>query len=107
MRGWWAFSYAVLWLLVAAIALLVVALARQVGTLHLRVSPRGALEIDTEGPRLGEAPEPFPVRDVDGQILTLAGPGNAQLLLFVSPSCPILYRQAHPEPLCPRHSPIQ
>src|SRR5437588_6463583 len=89
MHGWWTASYVVLWLLVGALALLVVALARQVGTLHLRLGPRGALEIDTEGPPLGEAPEPIVSRDADGRTVSLGGPGRAQLLLFVSAGCPI------------------
>lgn len=89
MQGWWAVSYVVLWLLVGALTLLVVALARQIGTLHLRLGPRGALEIDTEGPPLGEATEPLDVRDVDGRSLALGGPGHPELLLFVSPSCSI------------------
>src|SRR5438093_854046 len=89
MHGWWAISYVVLWLLVVALALLVLALARQVGTLHLRLGPRGALEIDDEGPPLGEAPEPVDVRDLDGRAFTIGGPGAAQLVLFVSPSCAV------------------
>src|SRR6266700_2838910 len=84
MHGWWTASYVALWLLVGALALLVVALARQVGTLHLRLGPRGALEIDTEGPPLGEAPEPIVARDADGRPVSLGGPGRAQLLPFVS-----------------------
>ena len=48
------------------LAAVVVALARQVGTLHLRLGPRGALEIDSEGPPLGEAPPPLPATADDG-----------------------------------------
>jgi hypothetical protein len=44
-------AFAVHWLLV--IALCVVALSRQVGILHLRLGPLGALEIDDGGPPLG------------------------------------------------------
>ena len=89
MHGWWAFSYVVLWIVVAALALLVVALARQVGTLHLRLGPRGALEVDGEGPPLGDVPEPLDLTDVDGRPVAVGGPGAAQLLLFVSPGCPL------------------
>src|SRR5438105_7547321 len=89
MHGWWAVSYVVLWVLVAGLALLVLALARQVGTLHLRLGPRGALEIDVEGPALGEAPEPMDLTALDGTPVTLGGPGAEQLLLFVSPGCPV------------------
>jgi methylamine dehydrogenase accessory protein MauD len=89
MSGWWAVSYAVLWVVVIALSVLVVALARQIGTLHLRLGPRGALEIDAEGPPLGEAPEPVDLADTAGRRLAVGGPGDPQFLLFVSPSCPI------------------
>lgn len=89
MHGWWAISYGVLWLLVIVLALLLVALARQVGTLHLRLGPRGALEMDDEGPTLGEAPPAHRTLDSEGDLVSIGGPGDPQLLLFVSPSCPI------------------
>ena len=87
MQGWWAASYVVLWLLVIALAVVVVALARQIGTLHLRLGPRGALEVDTEGPALDEAPPVFDTVDVDGQTAAIGGPGERRLLLFASPGC--------------------
>jgi len=87
LEGWWAASYVVLWVLVVVLALVVVALARQIGTLHMRIGPHGALEIDTEGPPLGEPVEPFDVEDVEGSAVTVGGPGSPQLLLFVSPGC--------------------
>lgn len=87
MHGWWAVSYVMLWVVVAALALLVVALARQIGTLHLRLGPRGALEVDGEGPPLGEAPEPLELRDLDGRPVIVGGPERPQLVLFVSPGC--------------------
>jgi methylamine dehydrogenase accessory protein MauD len=89
VSGWWAVSYAALWAVVVALSLLVVALARQVGVLHMRLGPRGALEVDQEGPPLGSAPEPHEVRDLEGRTLVVAGPGRPQLLLFVSPGCPV------------------
>lgn len=87
MHGWWAASYLVLWMLVIVLSVVVVALARQIGTLHMRLGPRGALEIDDEGPPLGEAPEAREVNDVGGGAVTLGGPGPQQLILFVSPGC--------------------
>jgi methylamine dehydrogenase accessory protein MauD len=89
VRGWWAASYVVLWFVVLALSLLVVALARQVSVLHLRLGPRGALEIDDEGPPLGEAPEPVEALDLDGEPVTVGGPGDPRLVLFVSPACPV------------------
>ena len=87
MDGWWAASYVVLWLLVATLTVVVVALARQIGTLHLRLGPRGALEIDDEGPALGDVPESFELATIDGRTVRVGGPGEAQLLMFVSPGC--------------------
>jgi methylamine dehydrogenase accessory protein MauD len=87
LHGWWAASYVMLWLLVIVLSVMVVALARQIGTLHLRLGPRGALEMDEEGPPLGTAVEPFEVQDAAGRPASIGGPGEAQLLLFVSPGC--------------------
>ena len=80
-------SYVVLWVLVLVLAAVVVALARQIGTLHLRLGPRGALEMDDEGPPLGEAPPPDELKDTAGAPVRIGGPGKPQLLLFVSPGC--------------------
>jgi methylamine dehydrogenase accessory protein MauD len=85
--GWWIASYVVLWLLVILLSILVVALARQVGVLHLRLGPRGALEEDDEGPPLGGAVPPHRARDLDGRPVTIGGGGEGQLVLFVSPDC--------------------
>jgi methylamine dehydrogenase accessory protein MauD len=89
MSGWWAVAFVVQWLLLVVLSVVVVALARQVGTLHLRLGPRGALEIDTEGPAVGEAPPELEARSADGSTLRVGGPGGARLLLFSSPTCPI------------------
>lgn len=89
MSGWWLISYVVLWALVVVLAVVVVALARQIGTLHLRLGPRGALEIDDEGPPLGERVEPLAASDLEGRELVLGGDGSPQLLLFVSPGCDV------------------
>jgi methylamine dehydrogenase accessory protein MauD len=89
MSAWWVASYVVLWLLVLALCVLVVALARQIGTLHLRLAARGALEIDEEGPPLAEAPQPAEAEDLRGGRHVVGGPGRPSLLLFVSPGCSI------------------
>lgn len=87
MSTWWTVSYVVLWAVVVMLVIVVVALARQIGTLHLRLGPRGALEMDEEGPPLGDAPPARDAVDLDGRDVTIGGPGTAQLLLFVSPGC--------------------
>lgn len=89
MSGWWAASYVALWVLVVVLCVVVVALARQIGTLHLRLGPRGALEMDTEGPALGEGRPPVETRDMAGKQVTVGGRGVEQFLLFVSPGCTV------------------
>jgi methylamine dehydrogenase accessory protein MauD len=74
---------------VVVLGVLVIALARQVGVLHMRLGPRGALEMDAEGPPLGEMPPVVEVTDLDGRPVTVGGPGDPSFLLFVSPGCPI------------------
>ena len=79
MEGWWAASYAVLWLLVMVLCVVVVALARQIGALHLRLGPRGALEVDAEGPPLGRAMAPIEVTRVEGnRVVVRERPGNSE-----------------------------
>jgi methylamine dehydrogenase accessory protein MauD len=90
--GWWLVSYLVLWIVVAVLAVVVVALARQIGTLHLRLGPRGALEVDDEGPPLGEAPESIEALDLDGRSVVVGGPGGTRVLMFVSPGCIVCER---------------
>jgi hypothetical protein len=87
MTGWWAVAFVVQWILLVVLAVVVVALARQVGTLHLRLGPRGALEVDSEGPALGEAPPPRPATAADGSRVTVGGPGPRRVVLFSSPTC--------------------
>lgn len=84
-------SYVVLWLLVIVLALVVVALARQVGVLHERLAPAGAL-MPTSGPKVGELTEEMPLTALDGNSLRIGGPdtdGLATFLLFISPTCPV------------------
>jgi len=84
-------SNAILWCLVIVLALVVLALARQVGVLHERVAPAGAL-MPTNGPKVGERTEPASLRDLAGAGLTVGGAaadGRATLVLWVSPTCPV------------------
>ena len=84
-------SHLLLWGLVVALAVVVAALARQIGILHERVSPAGAL-LGREGPRPGEAAPVVEVEDAAGARLRVGAPdpeGVSTLLLFVAPGCPI------------------
>ncbi len=91
MDGTLLVSYVVLWALVVVLSLLVFALARQVGVLHERVAPAGAL-MPTSGPKVGELTEVMPLTDLNGQAVAVGGAdseGLATLILFISPTCPV------------------
>jgi len=84
-------SNLLLWLAVLALAAVVYALARQIGVLHERVAPAGAL-IMSGGPRVGEPAPRFSGEDLSGRPVEIGGAdaqGASTLLLFVSPGCPV------------------
>jgi methylamine dehydrogenase accessory protein MauD len=84
-------SNLVLWVLVIVLALIVLALARQVGILHERVAPAGALQ-PMEGPKVGELTEAMQLEDLEGGSVTVGGEnadGLATFVLFISPTCPV------------------
>jgi methylamine dehydrogenase accessory protein MauD len=84
-------SNVLLWCLVVVLALVVLALARQVGVLHERVAPAGAL-MPTTGPKVGERTQPETYRELGGAQVTVGGPGEdgrPTLVLWVSPTCPV------------------
>jgi methylamine dehydrogenase accessory protein MauD len=84
-------SQVLLWIVVIAQGITILALARQIGVLHARVAPAGAL-LSGAGPGVGERSPRLEVHAMAGHAITLGAPlatGNALLLLFVSASCPI------------------
>jgi methylamine dehydrogenase accessory protein MauD len=84
-------SQVVLWLLMLVMAGLQLALLRQIGVLHERIAPMGALTID-KGPKEGATAPIFELNDLRGQSVTIGGPGErgrGTLLFFLSPTCPV------------------
>lgn len=84
-------SQGLLWLVVLALAAVVFALIRQVGVLHERVAPVGALSI-SGGPGVGDPAPRIQMQNLLGETLTVGGApasGRSQLLLFVAPTCPV------------------
>lgn len=79
----------VLCVIVAMLTILLLALARQIGILHTRLAPAGALTT-SEGPAIGEAAPRLSLHDISNRPVKIGGSGpQPTLLLFVSPSCPI------------------
>ncbi|HWY63902.1 MAG TPA: thioredoxin-like domain-containing protein [Rhizomicrobium sp.] len=77
------------WIVILGLGLALLALARQVGVLHVRLAPAGAL-LTGKGPVVGEAAPVLEVATIDGAPLAIGkARGRMQLLLFVSPHCPL------------------
>ncbi len=84
-------SQLLLWLVFAVLALAVFALARQIGVLHERIAPLGALMMDS-GIEVGDAAPRFELVDIFGRKVEIGGrreDGRSTMLLFVSPGCPV------------------
>ena len=83
-------SNIILWLVVLALLLTVLALARQVGILYERIAPMGALMLD-HGPKVGEMSPVFGLDSLGGGNVAvgLATGKKSQLLFFLSPTCPV------------------
>jgi methylamine dehydrogenase accessory protein MauD len=84
-------SNIVLWIAVVALSLVVWALARQIGVLHERITPVGALML-RKGPQVGEPAPHVDANDLEGRTHHIAEPredGRSLLLVFVSPTCPV------------------
>lgn len=85
------YSNLLLWVVVLVLGAVVFGMVRQIGVLHERVAPMGALAND-RGPDVGEMAPDMKIAGMDGGLVSIGGPvpgGRSRLLLFVSPSCPI------------------
>lgn len=86
-----AVSNVVLWALVLALAAVVLALTRQLGVLHQRIAPAGALMLN-RGLTVGDPAPVLELVALDGRELKIGAAredGRSTLLLFVSPTCPV------------------
>ncbi len=83
-------SNILLWVVVLALLVAVLALSRQVGILYERIAPMGALMLD-HGPRVGEPAPVFGLESLGGGSVAvgLSAMRKSQLLFFLSPTCPV------------------
>jgi methylamine dehydrogenase accessory protein MauD len=84
-------SNVLLWVAVVALALVVLALTRQIGVLHERIAPAGALTL-SGGVKAGESVPDIELDSVTGAKLSLrdfAARGRGVLVFFLSPTCPV------------------
>lgn len=90
MSGLFLASQIFLWIAVGVLAVLVAALARQVGVLHERIAPAGALTLHQKV-NVGDKGPDMRLPALDGSLVRIGGvrSGRSQLLFFLSPDCPV------------------
>lgn len=77
------------WCAVIALAVVALALSRQIGILYERIAPMGALMLDA-GPAVGSPAPRLSLPRLDGGTLELGAPAtHSTLLFFLSPTCPV------------------
>jgi len=86
-----AVSNTMLWVVVVCLCVALLAVVRQLGVLHERIAPAGALML-AKGLKVGELVPTLQVQDLENRTLALGAPRTderATLVVFVSPTCPV------------------
>lgn len=84
-------SNILLWIALLGMSIVVLGLARQIGLLHERSSPMGAMITD-HGPDIGDSAPEFDLPDHFGRPVRIGGAsaeGRPTLLMFTAPTCPV------------------
>lgn len=83
-------SQIALWAAILVLAVVCIALARQVGVLHQRIAPAGALSL-RQPLTFGESVPEMNLTALDGAVVKIGGAraGRSQLLMFLSPDCTV------------------
>ena len=82
-------SQIALWIGLLVLGVVCMALARQIGVLHQRIAPAGALSL-RQPLKVGDPTPEMTLTALDGSTVQIGGrAGRAQLLLFLSPDCKI------------------
>ena len=78
------------WIVIIALGMLCMALTRQVGVLHERIAPAGALAMNQKVD-VGDKIPDVPVTTLDGQSFLFGknNEGKSDLIFFLSPDCPV------------------
>jgi len=86
-----AVSNVVLWVMVVSLTVTVLALVRQIGVMHERIAPVGALML-RKGLNVGDPAPVLSAATLEGQEIMIGGSRSdrrSTLLMFVSASCPV------------------
>lgn len=90
MTGFFLASQILLWIAAAVLGVLVAALARQVGVLHERIAPAGALTLHQKV-NVGDTAPTMMLETLEGKEVAIGGKRErrGQLIFFLSPDCPV------------------
>ena len=84
-------SNVLLWVAFLGVTAVMLGLMRQVGLLHERAWPMGAMITD-DGPDIGDKAPELDLKDFAGSKVKIGGPaadGRQTLLMFTAPTCPV------------------
>lgn len=88
MIGALVVSQVLLGVVVLALSVVCLALARQIGVLHERIAPAGALSVN-QRLKVGDAAPVLSLTAMDGRAIAVGGKNASELYFFLSPDCPI------------------
>ncbi len=90
MTGFFLASQILLWIAILVLGVLVAALARQVGVLHERIAPAGALTLHKKV-NVGDKAPAMTLDTLEGKKVAIGGKRErrGQLIFFLSPDCPV------------------
>lgn len=90
MTGFFLTSQILLWIAILVLGVLVAALARQVGVLHERIAPAGALTLHQKV-NVGDKAPAMTLDTLEGKTVEIGGKRErrGQLIFFLSPDCPV------------------
>ena len=84
------------WVALIALALVVLGLARQIGVLHRRLGPAGALML-SKSVKVGEKSPELRLKTLDATDIVIGDidpAGRSTLIMFIAPDCPVCARLA-------------
>ncbi|HNR78374.1 MAG TPA: redoxin domain-containing protein, partial [Parvularculaceae bacterium] len=88
MIGALVISQFILGALVLALAVVCFALARQIGVLHERIAPAGALAVN-QRLKIGDKAPELSLVALDSRKIDVDATGKSRLFFFLSPDCPV------------------
>ena len=90
MTGFFFTSQILLWIAILVLGVLVAALARQIGVLHERIAPAGALTLHQKV-NVGDKAPAMRLDTLEGKTVAIGGERKrrGQLIFFLSPDCPV------------------